>query len=196
LGEWFGRQLEARNYSGANYPMLQRQNGVGGQVDSCGYYVDNFGSLTTNWFPTNPVPTIVANAGYILILPEDHPGVKLTGIGMVQTNDVKLTVPYSSVPWAGLAFDVNLDMRASGVTNLFAPPQKYSLFNYDYLMSQEPLGGSPWYSEYFIDNWGGGSTNFFPSVTGADTFEPGKGYLLFFSTSRAGTGAWVCVKPY
>ena len=87
-------------------------------------------------------------------------------------------------------------MRASGVTNLFEPPQKYSLFNYDYIMAQEPLGGSPWYAEYFIDDWGGGTTNFFPSVTGADTFEPGKGYLLFFSTTRTGSVTWTCVKPY
>jgi hypothetical protein len=30
----------------------------------------------------------------------------------------------------------------------------------------------------------------------ADTLEPGKGYLLFFSTGRSGTGVWTCVKPY
>ena len=196
LSEWFGQQLEPRNYSGANYPVLQRQDGVGGQVDSRNYYIDNYGDYITNWFPTNPVPTIVANAGYILFLPEDHPGVKLTGIGMVQTNNVFIQVPYASVPWAGLAYPVSLDMRASGVTNLFVPPATYSSFNYDYLMAQEPLGGSPWYTEYFIDDWGTGTTNFFPSVAGADNFEAGKGYLVFFSTDRSGTGVWTCVKPY
>jgi hypothetical protein len=143
--------------------------------------------------PDNPV---AANAGYILFLPSDHSGVKLTGIGMVQTNNVTMQMPYNSIPWAGLAYDVTLDMRASGVTNMFNPPQRYSGFNYDFIMAQEALGGSPWYTEYYIDNWGGGTTNFFASVVGADKFDPGKAYLFFFSSTRNGTGVWTCVKPY
>jgi len=139
---------------------------------------------------------VVANAGYILFLPPDHPGVKVTGMGMVQTNNVTMQLPYASIPWVGLAYDVTLDMRASGVTNLFTPPRAYSGFDYDFIMAQESLGGSPWYTEYFIDNWGGGTTNFFPSVTGADVIEPGKAYLVFFSSIRSGTGTWTCVKPY
>ena len=50
--------------------------------------------------------------------------------------------------------------------------------------------------EYWVENWGGNTTNFFPSMAGADKFEPGKGYLLFFSTGRAGTGVWNCARPY
>ena len=62
--------------------------------------------------------------------------------------------------------------------------------------STETAGGSVWYAEYYEDNWGTGTTNFFPSVTGADKFIPGSGYLLFFSTGRAGTGVWNCARPY
>jgi hypothetical protein len=59
------------------------------------------------------------------------------------------------------------------------------------------LGGPVWSAEYYIDNWGGGTTNIFPSIAGADKLEGGKGYLLFFSTSRGtGTGVWNCIRPY
>ena len=191
LSEWFGQQLEARQYSGFNFPSVQKQGTPGGSVQNSDYYVTGG---VTNWYPTDA--TVAANAGYILFLPQNHPGVKLTGIGMVQTNNVTLQMPYNSIPWAGLAYDVNLDMRSSGVTNMFVPPRQYSSFDYDFIMAQEQLGGSPWYTEYFIDNWGGGSTNFFPSQAGADTFEPGKAYLVFFSSARTGTGTWTCIKPY
>ena len=137
-----------------------------------------------------------ANAGYVLFLPQDHGAVKLTGIGMVQTNNVSMNVPYNSIPWIGLAYDLSLDMRQSGLTNMLQPPRLYSSFDYDFADSQQTPGGPLQYAEYFIDNWGTGKTNFFPSVPGADKIEAGKGYLLFFSTSRTGTGTWTCVKPY
>ena len=194
LAAWFGQQLEARDYSMFNFPSLQTQDSPGGAVQNSDYYVDDFGGFDTNWVPDNAV---AANAGYVLFLPQNHGAVKLTGIGMVQTNSVTMQIPYNSVPWVGLAFDVSLDMRNSGLASLFTPPQLYSSFNYDYADSQEALGGTIWYAEYYINNWGSGSTNFFPSVAGADKLEAGKGYLLFFSTSRgAGTGTWTCTKPY
>ena len=162
---------------------------VGGLVVKCAGRVG-----ATNWFPTDA--TVGANAGYVLFLPQDHGAVKITALGMVQTNSVTMQVPYNSIPWVGLAYDVTLDMRQSGLTNLFSPPRTYSSFNYDYADSQETLGGTLWYAEYYIDNWGTGTTNFFPSVAGADKLEAGKGYLLFFSSTRSGTGVWTCVKPY
>jgi hypothetical protein len=191
LSEWFGRQLESRAYTGFNFPSLQMQNGPGGAILNSDYYVNGG---VTNW---NPDRTVGANAGYVLFLPQDHLGVKVTGIGMVQTNNVTMQIPYKSVPWVGLAYDVVMDMRASGMTNLFTPPQFYSTFNYDYIDSQSTLGGPVQYAEYYRDNWGTGQTNFFPSATGADKLEPGKGYLVFFSTARGtGTGTWTCVRPY
>ena len=76
------------------------------------------------------------------------------------------------------------------------PRQSYCGFDYDFVDLQGTLGGTIWSAEYYIDNWGTRATNFFPSVTGADKLEPGKGYLLFFSTGRAGTGIWTCIRPY
>ena len=190
LSEWFGQQLDARPYAGYNFPSLQRQATPGGTIQNSDYYVNGG---VTNW---NPDSAIAANACYVLFLPQDHGAVKVTGIGMVQTNSVTMQVPYNSVPWVGLAYDVTIDMRQSGLTNLFSPPKLYSSFNYDYVDSQETPGSTLWYSEYYIDNWGTGTTNFFPSVAGADKLEAGKGYLLFFSTTRSGTGVWTCVKPY
>ena len=138
------------------------------------YYINDFGDGKTNWYGSS---NIVANAGYVLFLPKNHGGVKLTGIGMVQTNNVTMQVPYSTIPWVGLAYDVLIDMRASGLTNLFPQPRLYSSFNYDFVDSQQTLGGSIWSAEYYIDDWGSRTTNFFPSVTGADKLEPGKGWV-------------------
>jgi hypothetical protein len=194
LADWFGTQLEPRLYSGYNFPSLQKQATPGGTIQNADYYINDLGSGQTNWFGTTT--SIVANAGYVLFLPQNHPAVKVTGIGMIQTNNVTMQIPYKSIPWVGLAYDVVMDMKASGMTNLFQPPQLYSSFNFDFIDSQRTLGGSVQYAEYYRDNWGTGQTNFFPSVTGADKLEPGKGYLLFFSTARSGTGVWNCVKPY
>ena len=191
LSDWFGQQLEARQYTSYNFPSLQRQSGPGGTIQDSDYYVNG---SATNWFPTDAA--IAANAGYVLFLPQDHGAVKVTGIGMVQTNNVTMQIPYNSVPWIGLAYDVSLDMRNSGLTNLFTPPRLYSSFNYDCVDSQQTPGGPICHAEYYMDNWGTGATNFFPSMTGADKLEPGKGYLLFFSTTRSGTGTWTCVRPY
>ena len=194
LSEWFGQQLEPRAYSSYNFVSLQKQTTPGGTIQNADYYINDFGGGATNWFPTDyPVG---ANAGYVLFLPQNHGAVKITGIGMVQTNNVTILTPYKSVPWVGLAYDVVLDMRSSGLTNILQPPALYSTFNYDFIDSQQTLGGTIWYAEYYIDNWGGGTTNFFPSVAGADKLEAGKGYLLFFSSTRSGTGVWTCIKPY
>ena len=193
LSEWFGQQLQARPYSDYNYPSIQNQDGPGGAVQNSDYYIDNFNTDATNFFPNRTVGT---NAGYVLFLPQDHPGVKVTGIGMVSTNNVTMQIPYKSVPWVGLAYPATIDMRTSGLPGLFSPPRPYSSFDYDYADSQETLGGAVQSVEYYVDNWGSGTTNFFPSAPGADKIEAGKGYLLFFSTSRAGTGTWTCVKPY
>ena len=193
LSEWFGQQLEARPYSGYNFPSLQKQATPGGTVQNADYYINDFSGGQTNWFSND---TIVANAGYVLFLPRDHRAASVTTIGMVQTNNVTMQIPYQTVPWVALAYPVSLGMRLSGLADLLAPPKPYSLFNYDYIASQQMLGGSAWYAEYYIDNWGSGTTNFFPSQPGADSMEGGKGYLLFFSTTRSGTGVWTCVKPY
>ena len=193
LSEWFGRQLDARNYSGFNFPSLQKQNGPGGSIQNADYYIDNFGAGDTNWFPNS---TVAANAGYVLFLPQNHPGVKVTGIGMVQTNNVTMEMPYNSIPWVGLAYPVCLDMRLSGLADLFFPAKPYSQFDYDFIVSQMAPGGPVSYAEYFIDDWGGGTTNFFPSQAGADKLEGGRGYLVFFGTVRTGTGTWNYTKPY
>ena len=176
-----------------DFVSLQNQDAPGGSVQNSDYYIDDFSNGSTNWFPNR---TLFNSAGYVLFLPKDHPAVKLTGVGMVPTNDVLLQVPFQSVPWAAVQFPVSTDMRASGVTNLFHPPHLYSGFDYDFIDWQETLGGPVWYAEYFIDNWGTGATNFFPSVKGADKFIPGSGYLLFFNSSRTGTGTWHNIKPY
>jgi autotransporter-associated beta strand protein len=109
LSKWFARQLEARPQSSWDYATLQKQETPGGTIQNCDYYIDDFETGTTNWWPDN---TIAANAGY------------------------------------------------------------------------------------YIDNWRSGATDFFPSMTGADMIEPGKAYLIFFSSARTGTGVWTCVKPY
>ena len=194
LSEWFGQQLEARNYSGYSFPSLQNQTVPGGTIQNSDYYIDDFGGGDTNWVPDS---SVMANAGYILFLPANHSAVKITGIGMVQTNNVVQQVPYNSVPWLGLAYDVSLDMRQSGLPALLTPPRRYSTFAYDFVDSQESAGGPVRSAEYYIDDWGSRSTNFFPMTAGADKFECGKGCLLFFSPTRgAGTGTWTCVKPY
>jgi hypothetical protein len=89
---------------------------LGGPLQNSDYYIDDFGGGTTNWFPDS---SVAANAGYVLFLPQDHGAVKITGIGMVQTNNVTMQMPYSSTPWAGLAYPASLDMRNSGLSGLF-----------------------------------------------------------------------------
>jgi hypothetical protein len=101
--------------------------------------------------------------------------------GLLSTSD------WTGASLIGLAYDVITDMRQSWLTNMLQPPRLYSTFNYDYIDSQATPCGPVRSAEYYKDNWGSGAVNFFPSQTGADKLEPGKGYLIFFSTAKGNT---------
>jgi len=193
LSDWFGTALTPSAYSSFSFPILYKQHPLGGRVSASDYYIDDMGTKATNWFPND---LVAGNSGYILVLPGNHAGVRLTCVGVVPTNTVSLQLPCQAVPWVGLPYPAALCMDISGMAPIFVPPARYSTFNYDYVMSQERLGGSSWYAEYFINDWGSGTTGFFPSVTGSDVLEPGKAYLIFFSTSRMGTNVWTVTQPY
>ena len=193
LAKWLGRQLEARPFSLYDFPTVAHQATPGGTVQFNDYYIDDLGNGATNWVPDSAVMT---DTGYLLFLPRDHGAAVITALGMVRTNGVTLQIPRPSIPWIGLSYPCDVAMGESGVTNLFSPPFHYSSYNFDSVDSQGVPGGSVRYADYRIDDWRGGATNFFPSVAGADIFNPGKGYLLFFGSGRAGTGTWTCIRPY
>ena len=50
-------------------------------------------------------------------------------------------------------------------------PRLYTI-NYGYVGPQDAQGGQPRYTEYFDDNWGGGTTNFFPSAFTTEDYSP------------------------
>ena len=193
VSEWIGSQLEARPYTGYNFPSLQNQAVMGGTIQNKDYYIDDAGSGATNWVPDG---AIMPHAGYVLFLPADHPGVKLTAAGMVRTNSVAMQMPYNSVPWIGLSYPVRIAMGLSGVSALFSPPKPFSLHAYDYIQSQQSPGGITQCAEYYIDDWGSGTTNFFPDTPGADWFDAGKAHFIFFAPSRTGSNTWSWGMPY
>ena len=51
-------------------------------------------------------------------------------------------------------------------------------------------------AEYYIDDWGTGTTNFFFTQGSNEKFNPGLGFYILFSTQREGTGVWNAIRSY
>jgi len=201
IDDWFGKQLKPMSNSG-KYPIINRQITAGGSVFPLEYYIDDFGFHelgATGWFPRLPESNrqLSEMLAYILFLPDSHPAVYLTAVGMAPTNSVSIEMPReTAVPWIGLPYPTDVSMTKTVLTNLFYPP-KSNLGSYDTLLYQNELGGSAASIEYYIDDFGFfelGATNFFPEH---QIINPVKGYLIFYSDDdRVGNKEWICPKPY
>ena len=201
IDDWFGKQLKPMSNSG-KYPIINRQITPGGSVFPLEYYIDDFGFHqlgATGWFPRLPESNrqLSEMLAYILFLPDSHPAVYLTAVGMAPTNSVSIEMPReTAVPWIGLPYPTDVSMTKTVLTNLFYPP-KSNLGSYDTLLYQNELGGSAASIEYYIDDFGFfelGATNFFPEH---QIINPVKGYLIFYSDDdRVGNKEWICPKPY
>ncbi len=187
IEDWFGGRFEARLLSDFNFPQLIRQVEIGSGVSTIDYYINDFGNGETNFFSTLDLTNLVNNIMYLTALPSDHPGVNAPAFGMVPTNFVSTTIPYQTVPWVGYPYPTTNSYLETGITSIFDPPTLVSEFNYDKIARQVIIGSGSSASDYYINDFGNGETNFFGSY---NYVLPGHGMLIDFSTIHTGTNIW------
>ena len=207
FADLFGDRLLATLYSQAKYTTIVRQQIYGGAGAFYYYFIDDEylnGDYATNWFGdaienlglTQVDDTIMYNVD---LTKTDDSDVEITAVGIVRTGDWQATsipVTGGTKSWMGLSYPVTIDVRNSGLTNLFDPPQLYSTLNYDQFVAKDATVRR---TSYFIDDEylnGDYATNFFPEAVGDDIFRPGAGTLVSPATMRSGSYNWTCPKPY